>query len=254
MKHWLRLLAFTCLFALAAAPATAGLIIHYQGGGMAGPDTVYLQDDKVRQDMGSMVVIMDVASGKVYYLNPAKKTYWGGTVADLQNSAKDAEKQMMDQMLEKLPPEQREQVRRAMTEQMQAAKPKVPKVTFSVKKTGKTEKIAGYNTEEYQVMADGKPMMSLWLAPDLPVDEEVNPDKLAELMSGLAQGSGGPNPMASPEVHKLFTKGYPLKTEMQIMGQDQGGAADKVEKKPIKSDMFEVPQGYKKVGMLDVMM
>jgi len=250
-----RIRSFCLLICLvfSASSAWAGWVIQYAGGGAMSPSASYIQDNKMRQDMGGMMMIMDVNKGWVYYVNPNHRTYWGGPASEIRSTGQAEARKTMEEMMKNLPPDQREAMQKAMG-QVGRKEAEAPK-QFNVKvtKTGKSATIAGYKTEEYQILVEGQPFMEVWIAPKIDVSKDIDAKKMTAMMGSLSPQDSGHNPFASPEVQALWQKGYPLRQTLHFMGQATTVEAQKVEKKSLPSSDFSVPSGYRKVGFMEVM-
>ncbi len=229
-----------CLALLLAwcAPAAAGWEIHYQGSGF-GPSAAYIQDNQLRQDMGPVVSIFDLNKGTITYLNQTRKTYWQGTPEQMAASARSGADKQVQKMLKGMPPELRKKMQAAMAQQKK--QPQGPR--FSVQKTGRSEKIAGYDCAQYLVSSQGQKVVELWIAP-IDVSSELNVDRMTKVMAEMSSRAGR-SPMASGEVLALFKKGYPLKQVIYLGPQKSQTVAKSVKKKPLAGSLFAVPPGFR---------
>ena len=254
--RFVKALCLVFVLLISASSAWAGWVIQYKAGGMMSPTDTYIQDNKMRQDMEGMAVILDVKNKMIYHLNPAKRAYWGGPVSEMRNAGqKEAEKAMagMKDMLKNMPPEQRKAILEAMQQKGQESKAAQPKIKVKVVKTGQSAKIAGYKTYRYDISADGKPFMELWIAPKLDINKEIDAKELVAMMGEMSSQGSGQNPLNDPEVQALWQDGYPLRQVMHFMGNSMTVEAKKVEEKSIADSMFTVPSDYRKVGLMDLM-
>lgn len=229
----------TCLLLVLASPALAGWEILYQGGGM-GPSAAYIQDNKLRQDMGSLTTIFDIKTQTISYVNTAKQVYWTGTPQDMMTQATTGVDEKLAEMMKSMPPALRKQMKAAMGQQK-----KQPKIKFSMKKTGKTIEVAGYKCAGYELSAQGRKVIELWVAP-IKVADELDIDRMSQMMGKMAL-QGGQNPMNSPEMVEVFKSGYPLKQVVFMGSQSMATEAKSVTKKSLPASTFEVPANYKKV-------
>lgn len=254
--RYIKTICLVFALTLCASSAWAGWVIHYKSGGMMSPTATYIQKNKMRQDMEGMAVIMDVNKGMIYHLNPSKRTYWGGPASKISSAGQaEVEKAMegMKEMLKNMPPKQRETMLKAMGKKEQAPSEALPKIKVKVVKTGQSAIIAGYKTQRYDILADGRPFMELWVAPKLDINKEIDAKKLVAMMGKMSSQGSGQNPLADPKVQALWQKGFPLRQVMHFMGQTMTVEAKKVEKKPVPDSKFVVPSGYRKVGLMELM-
>jgi len=232
----------------------AGWEIHFGGGGMMSPTAVYIQKNMMRQDMGQLVTIMDINKEWIYYLNPARKTYWSGPVSQMHKTGQDEAQTAIEKMLKDLPPAQRELMKKAMEQQGPSRDEIKPRVNSDVKKTNRTDIIAGHKSQQYEIYTNGELFMELWVAKSVPIAKEMDIKKLIKMMAQMSQSGPGENPMSSPKVQALWKEGYPLRQITHFMGRPNTSEATKVKQKPIPSSLFKVPEDYRKVGgVMEVM-
>jgi hypothetical protein len=121
--------------------------------------------------------------------------------------------------------------------------PKGTEAPVSVKPTGKTEKIAGYEAKEYAVEA-GAMRGSVWATDDL------QPPGAAKAREAYAKMAGKAGPGANIAQAMAKIEGLPLRTTMGgNMGPHAFGTTTEVfevsEKSP-PADVMQVPAGFKK--------
>jgi hypothetical protein len=192
-----------------------------------------------------LVWILDGNKGKVLYINPHQQVYAGGTVEQMcaEFSA------MIDASMAALTPD----MRKLAEESMKAGQRKTPPAVKVIAK-GKGGRIAGVETEKYDITADGKLYEEIWLASDKALLEETRP--LARTLPrflGCMQHIEYPVEM-SPEYSKLLGKGW----EMKSVSHEGDVAASPSEvivlsKKAIADSEFAVPRGYTKVPFPQLM-
>lgn len=246
-------LAILLLF-LVAASAQAGWVIHEKQG--PNQSVLYIQDNHMRTDAAGKIILMDLDKQELFFVDPARKAYWGGKVAEFKKFMEKTMgqmKQMLSQMKEamkQMPPEQR----KAMMEMMKQNMPsKQPPPRVSVRKTGQTGKVAGYKVRKYEVVVNGKLREEQWVASGVDVADELDPDKLAEFVEAMSVASPEDAYHSSPEVMALFKKGYPLKRKTLTPNGAHVTVATKVAEKSLSSNLFQLPKGYRKVNLKDML-
>ncbi len=244
---------FTAVLILVSSIAFAGWVIHYGGDSMMEPTTSYIQNNMMRQGIGSIVTIMDINREWIFYINPKNKTYWGGPASEVHKAGQAEAQKAMEDMLKNLPPEQREAIKKAMGRKGQSDEQTGFQASLDVKNTKRTAVIAGHKCRQYEVLSDGQLVMELWIAKSVSVSKELDAKKFAQMMAKLSKSGGGKSPMTSPKVQALWQEGYPLKHVIHVMGRANTMEATKVEQKSIPSELFKVPAGYKKVGFMEAM-
>jgi len=153
-----------------------------------------------------------------------------------------------------LPPEQR-----VLMEKL--VKPVGPQnVGASLKETGKTAKIAGYECAEYLIVSGGKVLREYWVSSLLrnEVLKEIDPDSLerfAQAMECLLKGNPFMPGVAKDQMIELSRqvaqKGVVLKSvyHMDVMGTEMTVTTTvvSVRHQRIPASEFKVPEGYKRV-------
>ncbi len=237
---------------LLTATSWAGVILTYKDG-----SRTYIDNGRIKHtDQEAQTDIFDTRKGLVTLIEAEDKAYAQGTVEDFCEAGKSA----MQEAMSGMSPEEK-----AMMEQMmkpKEAEPAVKPLRVSVSRQGSGGKIAGFNTEKYQVTVDGEPYEELWLSDDPALVKELgNMKKLSEMASGMAScmGAGmGSTPIAAPEdtaeYQSLYQKGFPIKIVPQgAEGEESGEEVVKVEKGPVPDAEFQPPADYRKVPFTEFM-
>lgn len=238
--------------------AWAGWIIEQVAEGT--DSIIYIQDNKMCNESGMDVTsIFDVDKGMIYFIVPEKKMYAEARPEEMAKQSDDMMGDMMKQMeqqLKDMPEQQKKMIMEQMKSQMTAQKqqkadPK-PAPKIKVIKTSVKEKIAGYSTRKYQIMADGKLVQESWIADDIKIGKEMDLDKMEEMMSKMDMGGEQMSYRTDKAVLDLMRKGYPLKESYP--GMNMTTTTKKVTKTKISSDKFKVPAGYRKGTFSEVML
>lgn len=250
----MKALLLAALIVLTSSSAWAGWVITYDGGGVMSMEKVYIQDNKMRQDLAGLSVLVDVDKGWLYYINTKNKTYWAGPPSAMKKQGEAEANKMMEDMLKGMPKAQREAMKKAMAQQQAKQKLKKPRVKVEVKKTSQTKTIAGHKCRLYKIFSNGEQAMDMWIAPSVSLKGEIDARKMSKMMGSMSSDmGGGSNPMEDPQVQALWKKGYPLAQTVHMMGNAEVSRASKVEKKSIPAKIFKVPSGYRKVSIMQVM-
>lgn len=234
---------------LYASSALAGWVFTQDTGGKT--IVVQMQDQKVRTGAGEEGVIYDLNTGIVTMLNPSKKQYWQGKPADLSKEMNKAMDQRLEKMLAQAPKDQRAQMREMMLKQLGRG-PKGPAPKVEVKSTGKSQKVAGYKAQEFEVYVNGELKQRLWVGPLPGLKKELDMAKLFKLVQKM-QLSNQPGWRSSPQVAEVVTKGYPLMMEDTGGGPMAKTVTKKAEQKQLSADIFQAPKGWKKVSFKQMM-
>ena len=257
MRKFITLTLLICILGFSGS-AWAGWIIEQSAEGM--DSTMYIQDNKMRNESGmDVTTIFDIDKGLIYFIIPEKKLYAEAKPEEMAKQSDDMMGDMMKQMeqqLKNMPEQQKKMIMEQMKSQMAAQKqqkgdPK-PAPKIKIIKTSVKEKIAGYSTRKYQVMADGKLVQESWIADDINIGKEIDLDKMEDMMSKMDMGGEQMSYRTDKAVIGLMRKGYPLKEFYSDM--DMTTITKKVTKAKISSDKFKVPAGYRKGTFSEVML
>jgi len=247
MQRIARAFVTGAMLAVMALPAAGqGLVWEsVTKGGPAGeggtPSTTYMMPGKMKHvtDDGN-VIIVRLDQEKMYTLKPAEKSYWEMTFTEMEQMLKaatakmDAMKDQMQEQLKNMSPEQRE-----MVEKMYNMTSSGKKEPVSIKTTGKTKTIIGYQTTQYVARQGDKDMMSMYVTKGIGEFDTMRRDWEQFNKRLLSMGGGFAEGMA-----EAYTKvgGFPM--EMEIMGATT--TVTKLEKKPTPALEFDIPAGYTK--------
>jgi hypothetical protein len=226
---------------VAAGPADAKDLTLRQRLTTGGPQSdshesmQYWTTDKLINDDPDMRVIIDFAGETMTMIDKKRHSYHTQTFAQMRQRSEAAQAEMKKHM-ESLPPQARE-----MMDKMGMGS-KGTEVAVSVKPTGKSEKIAGYEANEY-AMEVGPMRGSVWATEALQPPGGI---KATEAF-GRMLGSAGPGAKISQAM--LSVKGVPLRTTMGSTGPHGFTTTTEVievsEKAP-PPDVMQVPAGFKK--------
>lgn len=126
--------------------------------------TLYIDGDNIvvesESDEGKTTFISNYEKRMFYYVIWPQKKVYEVSSEEIQDSQKKAVA-ASDEMLKHLPPEQREQIKKAM-KSMKGEIPVEPKVT----KTGKKMKKYDYDCEQY-IIEDGEKVTAVWASDDI---------------------------------------------------------------------------------------
>jgi hypothetical protein len=197
----------------------------------------YMTADRMRTSDAATDSIIDVKTGTMTVVDNGKKQYYVITQQDVQQAMA-----QLDQMLQ--------QQQAQMANMPAFLRDKIAKatgggdtdLTTSVKPDpAGNRKIAGYDTEHY-VINVGSLHQDIWAAPAVTV-----PFNYADVMRLRSAMSAGPimKKMQKMAESMATIKGFPLATELTVMGQDVKTEATEVSRGPIPASTFAVPTGYK---------
>lgn len=207
-------------FSLVTARADLVLKQNIESAVMNGTVTTQIKGNKVRVDMpatpqGAVSTIMDLNSGDQVMLMHQQKVAMKVPGAEI--------KQMAEKMKE------------ARANALTNAPP--PKFHD----TGKTEKVAGYNTEIYTWSSPDGENQTVWVAKHYPdyATIKAQMDKLNN--SPAARISKGTAPDAST------LPGMVIKTQMEMHGQKVTSTLISAKEEPVAASIFEIPKDYQEM-------
>jgi len=229
----------------------AGLVMErerYEEGGQKVRGTIYMQDNKVKSfdEEGQFSAIFDLNTGEMIQVDNISKTYSSTKAEDYFAYYKQYSLKMktaMMQQLSELPPNQRAQAEGMMKRQgIELPGNNVRAVDVTLKKTGDTNKIAGYEAVKYEIYRDGKLDEEIWTSSYVGFQEEIDTKEMIEYLSELRKiedsmrGSSS-LPLESEQVYKeVFSTGFPMKIiDYPLSGNSIVEETIKVSKKKIDS-------------------
>ena len=223
-----------------------------QNGSMA------ISGGKVRLEQPDIITLIDYNDGRFTLLNPAKQSFWSGTIDDYVRQMTTARAQKMREQLMNVNPGAKLKNKKSKEYSPPKVDPaKLP--PLSITKTPLTEKIAGYDTVKYEVRVDGTLFQEIWVAPTLDMSPDLNVDRYLAIqrkMSAAMQGksSGQYNALFfNDEYRKLIEKAFVLKVVAHHLGGGFERIATSVQQTDVPAGQFEVPDTYRRVNLIDVM-
>jgi len=226
----MRFSSLACLFIVVAGIARADVVIVQQVDGMAqtGQMTIMVNADKVRADVSpQMSTITNVATGDVTMLMHAQKAYIVMTAAASKALLAGASA---------MPGTAAPGVDGTSAAPLPPLHPPAPHAT------GRTDKINGYNAEEY-TFTNGNLKATYWISKDVPNGKLVT-DAMAKFQKGgLASIAAGIGPDVS-----VFP-GVPVKTEVDLNGQKITTVLVSATEQVVDPAEYQVPAGYVEMKM-----
>ncbi|MDZ7262261.1 MAG: DUF4412 domain-containing protein [candidate division KSB1 bacterium] len=196
--------------------------------------------------------ILDVKTGDMiifrldkelfWNVNKPKGTYTEITFAQMEQATGNARKAFEEHMKD-LSPEERAQMEKMMGGKLgDLMGLGTGESKLTLKKTGKTEVIGGYNCEQWVMMSGATPLMELWVTPKFSMGQEF---MQFYQKSGLFKGE------LPKELEKL--NGLAMKTHVSTdigMGRvESTTTVSKITPTSVSDKEFELPPGLKKEHM-----
>ncbi len=177
----------------------------------------------------------------MWSINHKNKTYTEMTFADMQKGMKDMQSAFQEQM-KNMSPEERKAMQEMMGKGMGKMFSDQSSIEISLKRTGKTKTILGYDCEQVYFNLDDVPMMEMWVTTKLSMGTE---------WIDIYEKMGMMKFKISAEARKL--RGLPLvskvTTDMGMGKMETLTETTRVVKTSVADSEFEVPKGYKKQSM-----
>jgi hypothetical protein len=238
--------------------------------------TTYLGKGMIKAEYSnegmSFAHIINANEGLITIVDKNRKIYGSGTPDEYCNATRSFGKEMQEQAMAGLPPEQRKMIEEQMKQFQQKSKSNpmgnMPKPVVSIKKTGSNKVIAGHKTDKYIVNVDGDKYQEIWIASDISMDDELQKLRLGKFhliqkrmdkcMDASEEESGMmADPLDSPEYKKLTKKGFVMREVYYTSvftgsGGDETTEVIKLEKKSISASEFKMPVDHKKVPVKDL--
>jgi len=271
-KHLvLSLLLFISLF-IFSVTANADWVMEDNKG-----NTTYLGKGKIKSEYKNEEInishIIDTNKDLITMLDKNRKIYGSGTPEEYCNATRSFSKEMQEQALAGLPPEQRKMIKEQMKQLQQMSKSNpmgdMHKPVVLIKKTGNNDEIAGHKTNKYTINVDDNKYQDIWIVSDISMNDEMKKlglykfhliEKRMEKCMDASEEEMGmmADPLDSPEYIKLTEKGFVMR-EIYYTGGFSGPGGDektevvRLEKKSISASEFKIPAGYKKVPVKDLL-
>lgn len=261
--------SFAVLTALVLSPslAHAGWVLQWKTAASNGKGeemqsqkaTQSISENQVRMEQPEVITIIDYNKDHFVMMNPTKQFFWSGTTDEFVREMTRARDAAMHEKIGSLTGQKAKNKAEAAAADA-APKPidvsKLPPV--SITPSGVQEKIAGYDTQKYEVRVDGDLFEEIWIAP-LDMSADINPDRFnAQLLKNSAamQGKSADSYNAlyrDAEYRRLTDKAMILKTVTHHVAGTFERTATSVEKRDVPASTFTVPDSYRKVRLSDLL-
>lgn len=256
--------------------AGAGWVIDQvsQDGADTEQQQMLFQDNKMKiltfdtSGAPENAVIFDVTAQTMTQVDYERKRVMVGSVKDLkmmmtgaQNVMAEAMKKMQAQM-QNMPPEQRKMMEQMMKDRMPAmatAQPDCPEPPQTdVRATGEEARIAGYATDGYDILQDGKVTSQVWIAEDISVRDEFDVEKMQQLATAMAsvrpchdRSQAGQANFQDKSMWQLTKKGFPAR----IVDRKDGSEVKiiKAQNRAVTAQEIGYPAGFHIESMKNMM-
>jgi hypothetical protein len=231
-----------------------------EGTGAATIEKVYLEDNVMKVVSNEVITIFDLNKELVSIISPAKKIYWSGNVAGFKSEMKAGIKQVMDEQLKNVAPEQREMMKKmfegmiaAIDDPSKSTENKPKNYTLEINKTKENGRIAGYSAVKYQIKVNGEIKEEAWLSESSRAHDEFDINKFYNLFKDFTAQAGTTEFYQTNEKYLEFSRlGFPLKSVNYYGGYETISEVTQLDKQKLEPSVFEIPAGYKKVNLIEI--
>jgi hypothetical protein len=223
------------------APSHAGWVMKESDG-----TEMFVAKQKMASTWEGGGMVMNAKDKTMVLWDSNKQVYVKSTVAEFCTGTKD----MFDQMMAKMPPEQAEMMKQMMGSQ--------PDANVTVEQKGTGEKVAGYATNKYDVMNNGELYEEMWIATDKELMKDFEPfvEMMTEFVgcSSSIASFGKKVPESTEQYIKLYTSGVVLKLVNHGRAAAQKSTdVTELTKEDVPDSKFETPKGYRQVDFGELM-
>ncbi len=250
-------LAPIALAALLARPAAGGWIFdrvtHTElAPGPSSKVTTYVAKGKVKEvHPDGTYFLWDVPRRQLFQVDPAVRSYSGGPVQQMIGGIK----RYLDEMREGLA-KMSDAEREALARRMGDVPMPVPKTgeppAWTVKATGRSQKILGRAAKLFEIYADGRLFEERWIATDLEFGADLDYAEYARwgraLEAAFAAGMGDDLP-SGKEIEALDSKGLVMRSV--LLGEKARVVSEvtSLQKKDLPDSTFALPLDYQLKGV-----
>lgn len=245
------------IVATLASPASAlDLIVRQRvtNAGMGTPpeeSTQYWSGGKMAVDTRAMRLILDLDADRLTFVNKEDKTYYSESFVAMRERVRgvrvhmDKMRRQLEQQMAEMPPEARARAQQYLGKMGGGEGGMANSPAAELKPTGKTERIAGYETKEYAARS-GDSSIEAWVAESLRL-----PPGYAEKAVAATKDLGEGWDMARVMETLASVQGVPLRTTIDwgAGGERTSTTTEAIEVKSETppADVFAVPAGFKKI-------
>ncbi len=271
MLNFYRSIMVICILLIfTASQVFAGLIMEQEryekGSSQKLKGTIYMQDNKVKffDEEGQFSAIFNLETGEMIQIDNRSKSYTSAQAKDYFKFFKQYALKMKNAMqlqLAELPPDQRARAEEAMKRQgIELPGSNSIPVKIEIKKTGDSNKIAGYESVKYEVYRNGKLDEEIWTSNEVGFENEIDMNKMTDYMSELRKieeslgGASSASKEAEQAYIEVFSSGFPMRTtDYPVSGNSIIEEIVKVSRKQIDISEFIAPAGYRKVPLEEML-
>ncbi|MGE0681164.1 MAG: DUF4412 domain-containing protein [Candidatus Binatia bacterium] len=247
--------------------ASAGWVIDQVTKGSNERQQIIVQNNQVKisvldsNGQPETVTLLDTEAQSLTVVDFQKRYYMTSTLQEYRELMTNIQKkvapkmaeamQKMQEQMKGLPLEQRkmmEQMMGSRMSQMSQDQTCTEPPAAEVRKTDQRDTIAGYSAVRYDVEVDGKADSQLWIAKDITVGQELDPEKMERFRRELAVIAAcrpmKQHAIGESQAWRLVKEGYPAR----MVHGESGRVVEvvKAEKREVPAAELAPPKGFLK--------
>ena len=218
-------------------------------------ETLYIQGN-IMKSVTDFTIIYDMNTSEFAMLMDSSKTYWKGTTKDYKDGIVEMMKARIAEELKALPENQRPYAERmyndALDKFISGVGNDTVKVKTEVKKMNEKLTIATYTAQKYEVWVNNIKKVDMWISEKINIAPDFNYAAFVKFMKELTNSRSDLAYQTSPEYIAILNKGFSLKS----FDADNSITREtlSVEKKQLDNTVFDIPQGYRKVTLNEILL
>lgn len=279
MLRALRMLILCLTPALLPVAARAGWVIDWsttavnaKGERMATQKaTQSIAGNRVRMQQPEVVTIIDYTRDQFTLLNPKKRYFWSGSIDEYVRDMAEHRKSAMSErvaamgMADKFKEKSDERAAKSGKDKGADKGEKTPGgfdasklPPVSITSSGQHEKIAGYDTEKFEVKVDGELFQELWLTTGLNVAADLDSARFLAQQEKTGAAMMGKSSKQYNALYRdaqyrgMIERGFILKNVVHHLAGGYERTATAVKQEDVPASTFDAPDGYRRVRLADL--
>jgi len=223
--------------------------------GMEYESTFYVKDGILKQESPEMDVIINLNSNTIIYLSKATKSYWEGSIENIEDELEEMmEKMMIEMMGEEAYAEMEEMGEMEDMEGEGDLNPPEIDMEIEIVKDNESIELAGYTGKKYSVNVNGELVEELWLCNEIDAFKDFNFDEFDNMFG--EEGEEGYDYSSSNQYKNLLkSNGLPIREITYNFGEIyETSELVSAEELILPEAMFTAPADYTKVDLMQLMM
>jgi hypothetical protein len=230
--------------------------------------TQSIAGNRVRMQQPEVVTITDYNKDQFTLLNNGKKYFWQGPIDDYVREMTQHRKQAMTERIAAMGMSEKAKEKAAARGDATAKKRDAKKakedleaaklLPVSIVSTGQHEKIAGYDTEKFEVKVDGELFQEIWLTTGLSVSADLDAAKFfaqQEKTGAVMMGKSSKQYNAlyhDAQYRGMVERGFILRNVVHHLAGGFERVATSVKQEEVPVSAFEVPESFRRVRLSDL--